>query len=68
MSKENKTINDKTEELSKLVAWFDGEDFSVEEALDKFKQAEILATEIENDLNTLKNEVNIIKRKFDNEK
>lgn len=68
MSKENKTINKKTEELSELVAWFDSEEFTVEEALDKFKQAEALASEIEDDLNNLKNEVNIIKRKFDSEK
>lgn len=68
MSKENKTINKKTEKLSELVAWFDSEEFTVEEALDKFKQAEALASEIEDDLNNLKNEVNIIKRKFDSEK
>lgn len=68
MSQKNKSINEKMQELSELVAWFDGQDFSVEEALDKFKQAESLATEIENDLNSLKNEVNIIKQKFDGEK
>lgn len=68
MSQKNKSINEKTQELSELVAWFDGQEFSVEEALRKFKQAEALATEIENDLNSLKNEVNIIKQKFDSEK
>lgn len=67
MSKENKTINKKTEKLSELVAWFDSEELTVEEALDKFKQAEALASEIEDDLNNLKNEVNIIKQKFDSE-
>ena len=67
MSQKNKSISDKTKELSELVAWFDNQDFSVEEALEKFKQAESLANEIENDLNSLKNEVNIVKQKFSGE-
>lgn len=64
---EKKSIREKTEELNKLVAWFDGEEFSLEFALDKFKEAEKLAAEIENDLNGLKNEIKVIKKKFDSE-
>ncbi|PKL31752.1 hypothetical protein CVV43_01335 [Candidatus Saccharibacteria bacterium HGW-Saccharibacteria-1] len=67
MSQKNKSIQEKTDELSKLVSWFDSEDFSLELALDKFKQAEDLATEIEKDLSTLKNEINIVKQRFDSE-
>lgn len=67
MSQVNKTIDQKTEELSKLVAWFDGDDFTIELALDKFKQAEKIAADIEKDLLALKNEVNVIKQKFDAE-
>ena len=36
--------------------------------LDKFKQAEKLAVEIEQDLLSLKNDINIVKQKFDSEK
>jgi len=54
-------------ELSKLVEWFDSEDFTLEAALDKFKQAEKLAVEIEHDLTSLKNEINIVKKKFDSD-
>ena len=61
----NKSIQNKTEELTKLVSWFDSEDFEIEQALDKFKQAESLADEIETDLTNLKNEVKILKKKFD---
>jgi len=68
MSQENKSIQEKTAELTKLVAWFDGEDFTIEKALDKYKEAEKLADEIESDLNSLKNEISIIKNKFDGEK
>jgi exonuclease VII small subunit len=68
MSKANKSIQEKTEQLTKLVAWFDSDNFSIEEALNKYKIAEKLANEIENDLLSLKNEINIVKNKFDSEK
>lgn len=64
MSEKNKTIQQKTDELTRLVAWFDSEEFELEEALDKFKQAEKLAADIEKDLLSLKNEVEIVKKKF----
>jgi exonuclease VII small subunit len=68
MSQENKSIQQKIEQLTKLVAWFDSENFSIEQALDKYKVAEKLAVEIEGDLSELKNEINIVKNKFDGER
>lgn len=65
MSSTNKTIQEKTAELAELVAWFDSEEFVLEAAVDKFKEAEKLAADIEHDLKTLKNEINIVKQKFD---
>lgn len=68
MSKEspkNKTISMKLEEFEKLVAWFDTDDFSLEQALEKFKQAETLAAEIEGELGAIKNSVEVLKTKFD---
>ena len=62
-----KTIQDKTTELSELVAWFDSDAFTLEAALDKFKVAEKLAAEIEQDLSSLKNDISIVKQKFDSE-
>ena len=67
MSSINKSIQDKTAELTKLVSWFDSADFSLEEALEKYKQAEKLAITIEKDLLTLKNEIKIVKKKFDSD-
>jgi exonuclease VII small subunit len=61
----NKTIAEKTRQLDELVAWFDSDDFELEQALDKFSQAEKLAQEIEHDLLSLKNAVTIVKEKFD---
>lgn len=67
MSVKNKTISQKTAELSELVAWFDSEEFILEKALEKFKQAEKLAAEIEKDLNGMKNDISVVKKKFDSE-
>jgi exonuclease VII small subunit len=67
MSSKNKSIQEKTIELTKLVTWFDSSEFTLEAALDKFKQAEKLAADIEQDLSSLKNEIQIVKQKFDSE-
>jgi exonuclease VII small subunit len=63
----NKTVQSKTEELSQLVAWFDSENFEIEQALEKYKEAEDLAAQIEHDLISLKNNIQVIKQKFDSE-
>jgi|AntRauTorckE6833_2_1112554.scaffolds.fasta_scaffold13764_3 exonuclease VII small subunit len=65
MSTKNKTVKEKIEELGKLVEWFDGEDFELETATDKFKAAKALSEEIEKDLNSLKNDINVVKEQFD---
>lgn len=61
----NKTITQKLEVFEALVAWFDTDDFSLEQALEKFKQAEKLAAEIEGELANVKNSVTVLKTKFD---
>jgi len=65
MSAQKPSIAEKTVKLDELVSWFDGNEFELEQALDKFKEAEKLATEIEHDLQALKNEVTIVKKRFD---
>lgn len=64
-TKNNLTIREKTEALNELVAWFDGDEFELEQALEKFKQAEKMAHEIEQDLLALKNEITVVRQKFD---
>ena len=54
---QNKTVQDKLSDLSELVAWFQSPEFKLEEALDKYKQSEALAEEIETDLKKLKNDI-----------
>lgn len=66
MSKENNaTIAEKTAQLNELAAWFDGDDFALEKAVEKFKEAEALAKEIEHDLMEIKNTITVVKRDFD---
>jgi len=66
MSEKNeRSIAEKTAQLDQLIAWFDGDDFDLEKALDKFKEAENLAAEIERDLMKLKNNIEVVKARFD---
>lgn len=65
MSEKNKTIQEKMTELSELVQWFQGPDFNLEESVDKFKKAEALAEVIEADLMSLKNDIQVVKKRFD---
>ncbi|HSW77881.1 MAG TPA: exodeoxyribonuclease VII small subunit [Candidatus Chromulinivoraceae bacterium] len=65
MSAQKPSIAEKTAKLDELVSWFDSDEFELEQALDRFKEAEKLATEIEHDLQALKNEVTIVKKRFD---
>lgn len=65
MSEKNKTVQEKLSELSELVAWFQGPNFSLEEAVEKFKQAEGLAEVIEGDLKKIKNDITVVKKRFD---
>lgn len=65
MTKNDKTIQEKITALDVLVAWFDSDEFSLEAAIAQFKKAETLAKEIETDLSKLKNEIEVVKQKFD---
>ncbi len=62
-----KKINEKINELNEKVEWFYGDDFKLEEASEKYKDATKLAKEIEEDLKNLKNEIKIIEEDFSKE-
>ena len=63
--KNEMTIAEKTAKLNEMVAWFNSDDFELEQALDRFTEAEKLAAEIEKDLLALKNRIEVVKEKFD---
>lgn len=65
MSAKSETVEQKMTKLRELVAWFESDDFILEEASEKFKVAAKLAKEIEHDLSELQNNVNVLKQSFD---
>lgn len=67
MSEANKTVQEKLSQLAELVTWFQSPSFKLEDAVDKFKTAEALAEEIEKDLTKLKNDIKVVKKRFDSE-
>lgn len=64
MSDETPTIAQKLEQLEDLLAWFESDSITVEASLEKYEQALKLAKELETQLQTAKNQVEIIKKKF----
>lgn len=66
MSQKNNTpITARMEQLQDMLAWFDGDDFILEEAVEKYQQAVALADGIERELDGLKNDIQVLKKKFD---
>lgn len=59
------SIEEKMKQLRELVAWFEGDDFVLEKASEKFNQATRLASEIEKELSELKNTITVLKESFD---
>lgn len=51
------TVEEKITTLEKLVAWFDSDDFVLDEALTKYEEAQTLAVEIEQDILRLKHTI-----------
>lgn len=62
--KSEETIATKLAKLNELVAWFESDEFEIENATQKFKEAEALAKEIERELNEFKNTINVLKKDF----
>ncbi len=66
MSKtDNKTITQLRTELGELLAWFESDEFTPEQAVDKFTEAEALAAQIETQLAEHKHQITVLKKKFD---
>lgn len=61
MSKtENHNITNQIKQLDEAVEWFYGEDFVLDQALEKYQAATKLASAIEKDLAELKNKVEVV--------
>ncbi len=55
-----KSLESRIEQLSEYSEWFYSDEFNLDEALDKYKESMRLAKGIEQDLTTLKNQVEVI--------
>jgi exodeoxyribonuclease VII small subunit len=60
-----KTISEKIKELDEATSWFYSDEFKLDDATEKYKNAMNLAKEIEKDLSELKNKIEVIKQDFD---
>lgn len=64
MSKDS-SIQQKIDQLNEKMAWFHGEEFNLDQASERYKEVEELAEEIEKTLVEVKNQVTVLKQKFD---
>lgn len=64
-TKKAETLQEKINRLGDMVAFFDTDDFDIEQALEKYKEAEKLSDEIREQMNEVKNEITVLKERFD---
>ena len=60
-------LNQKIKKLDEKVEWFNSDEFELEKAVENCKEALALAQEIEEDLKSLKNEVEVLEEDFSKE-
>ncbi|MGB3023674.1 MAG: exodeoxyribonuclease VII small subunit [Candidatus Saccharimonadales bacterium] len=66
MSKANEpTLSQQLAQLDDIVAWFEQDDFDMEEAIAKFEEGSALAVSIRAKLATLENKITVLKQSFD---
>ena len=63
-AQQSSTTSEKIEKLEELLAWFESEEITIEEALVKYEEALKLSKELEAQLTNAKNQVEVIKKKF----
>lgn len=65
MSQHNDKLQDLEKQLDAIIVWFNSEDFSVDEALQKYQDASEIVKKIDSILDTHKNNISVLKKKFD---
>lgn len=61
---EKMSLNQKIEKLDAEVEWFYSDEFKLEDAVTKYKEAVKLANGIKDDLENLKNEIEVLSEDF----
>lgn len=62
--KDSKNITQKMEELDKNTEWFYSDDFTLDEAANKYEAAIALAKELQKDLDELQNKIEVLSEDF----
>jgi exodeoxyribonuclease VII small subunit len=62
--KNEKPLSDQLRELDELIAWFDQDDFDLDEALKRFDEGVKLTEAIEERLSKLENKITVLKQRF----
>jgi exodeoxyribonuclease VII small subunit len=65
MTKSGKSLKELLAEFEEVVAWFDGDDIDIETATKQFEKGSKLAEQIEDQLTNAKNQIEVVKQKFD---
>ncbi len=61
---EKMSLNQKIEALDTEVEWFYSDEFKLEDAVERYKKAMGLANDIKKDLESLKNEIEVLSEDF----
>ena len=60
MSKNDKTAEEKMKQLEEIQEWFNGEDFELEKASEKYKEAKKISESVKKNLEKLENEIEVL--------
>jgi exodeoxyribonuclease VII small subunit len=62
--KNDTPLSDQLKDLDELIAWFDRDDFDLDEALKKFDDGLKLTEQIEERLSKLENKITVLRERF----
>ena len=60
-----KTVKQNLAKFEEIMDWFNGDDIDVEKAIKKYEEGAKLADEIKKQLETAKNRIEVLSKKFD---
>jgi len=66
-AEKKRTYNDMSDELNKIIAWFEGDEVNLEDAVAKYETAMSLLNDMEEYLKSAQNKIKKITLKFDSE-
>ena len=65
MSQTSKTnISEQLNKLQQSLAWFDSEDFNLDEAVQRYEESSKIADDLKKSLEEIRNKVEILKQNF----